>query len=87
MTSQELADNLMKIYVRGQTFNTTSRTIIHFLHLDRPDEAYSEYLNNGDKIPKYSEWGREFESLLYNEFGCRLHRIKKCDGWICKYVD
>lgn len=84
MTSQELAGKLLEVYILKGRYNHTAELIIDFINQNKHDEAYSEYLNDGDKLKE--EWSRKFKRLLYTEFGCRLHRVKNCEGLICKDV-
>lgn len=84
MTNQELARELMAIYVAGQSYNTTARIIISYLEKDNPKLAMNEYSVDGDKLARYTTWGRKFTELIHNELGCRIHNVKKCDKQFCK---
>lgn len=79
-----LAEKLMNIYIDGQTYNFTARYIIERLSVRDDKSAMNEFHIDGDKIPQYSEWGREFIDVLYSELGCRLHQVKNCDKPFCK---
>lgn len=79
-----LAAKLMNIYIDGQTYNSTARYIIDRLSVRDDKLAMNEFLVDGDKLPQYSRWGKEFVDVLYSELGCRLHQVKNCDRAFCK---
>lgn len=82
-----LAERLMRVYVSGQQFNSTARYIIDRLSVLDEDGAYNMFVHDGDKLPRYTRWAREFTDLLYTELGCRLHRVKGCQRVFCKVGD
>lgn len=80
----ELSDKLKTIYLGGQTLNHTAMNIIRFIEKGDIEQAKREYSWDGDKIPSYNRWGKEFlEALYQSEIGCRTHNITKCDRWLC----
>lgn len=83
MTNLELSTELDKIYKEGGQLNHTALYIIAQLSNGRPDAAYLEYRVDGDKLPRYTDWGHKFEVLLHNHLGCRTHRIKGCELFFC----
>lgn len=74
---------LWDIYLKGQSFSNTARTILERLDAGDTDGAYAVFYTDGDKLPGYMEWGRKFIALLYSNLGCRLHRVPNCQMRFC----
>jgi hypothetical protein len=60
MTNKELSKELRRIYLKGQQRNETALNIINYLEKNDSYSAEIEYIRNRDKIPKWSNWGKEF---------------------------
>lgn len=56
------------------------RTIIMYLRMGNITSAIAVRKIEGDKTRSYPD----VEKYLDEVFGCRLHGVIGCDGWLCK---
>ena len=56
------------------------RVILKMLEGGYYESAQRVRAVEGDKTRQFPE----LEPVLYRMFGCRLHGVQDCDGWLCK---
>jgi hypothetical protein len=82
-TPQEIGQRLEAVYMGGQQFNQTARLIIDRLKKGDVPLARNEFRVDGDKIPGYERWGREFMRTFIDHYGCRVHQVVDCPQPFC----
>lgn len=82
-----LADRLFEIKSRGDLQeNRTADYIIRRLREGDVQAARNEFYHDGDKLPTFTMWGREFVAVLHMKMGCRVHGVPGCEHWLCARI-
>lgn len=81
------ADELQAIYNRYGQLNCTMVDIIRCVRKGDYAAAYREYVHDGDKLPRWTRYGRDFELFLNTLVGCRTHGVVGCQSWLCKRIN
>lgn len=71
-------------FIQGNNKNKTCESIISALRRGDLREARFIYVNDGDKIPAYQDWGRVFRRNLEYLIGCRIHGEVNCTKPFCQ---
>jgi len=74
---------LLERTVNGDIGVRCVRHILLYLRRGAPEAAKSVRQSESDKTRSYPE----FEPVLYRMFGCTIHGVQGCDGWLCRDED